>query len=222
VTAYGSIASYPRESVVRGGSVSALWFSGYGSTGFLQVSSQAVYTRIEALHLPIEGALLPLTPRIETTAGTYYTNVFDDSATLSLAQAAAGTQATASGVLRDVNGKSSGTQFTWDYEFDASSYSKQAQVSSAPGVEIVEPFVDLPGNQYALVGKDTFQITTAAGGVWQVKMSSSSGPYTLTAGTDHAKYWSPFPGFQCYPLVIAPGGGVTGSWTVKYTVMRTK
>jgi hypothetical protein len=35
VTAYGSIATYPRESVVRGGSISALWFAGYGPTGFL-------------------------------------------------------------------------------------------------------------------------------------------------------------------------------------------
>jgi hypothetical protein len=222
VTAYGSIASYPRESVVRGGSVSALWFSGYGTTGFLQVSSQAIYTRIEALHFPIEGALLPLTPRIETTTGTYSTNVFDDSATLSLAQATGGTQATATGVLRDVNGVSAGTQFSWDYEFDASSYTKQAQVSSAAGVVVVEPFVDLPGNQYALVGSDTFQITTASGGVWQVKMGASSGPYVLSAGSDQSKYWSPFPGFQCYPLVIAPGAGVTGSWTVKYTVSRTK
>jgi hypothetical protein len=222
VTAYGSIASYPRESVVRGGSISALWFAGYGSTGFLQVSSQATYTRIEALHMPTEGALLPLTPRIETASGTYFTNVFDDSATLAMTQAPGGAQATAGGVLRDATGASSGTQFSWSYEFGASSYSKEVQISSAAGVRIVEPFVDNPGNQYALVGGDTFQIATAAGGVWQVKVVSSSGPYVLTAGTDQAKYWSPFPGFQCYPLLITPGRGNAGSYTIKYTVSRTK
>jgi hypothetical protein len=222
VTAYGSIATYPRESVVRGGSVSALWFSGYGSTGFLQVSSQATYTRIEALHMPTEGALLPLTPRIETTTGTYYTNVFDDAATLAMTQAPGGAQATATGVLRDASGASSGTTFSWLYEFAASSYSKEVQVSSAAGVRVVEPFVDNPGNQYALVGSDTFQITTAAGGVWQLKVVSSSGPYALTAGTDQAKYWSPFPGLQCYPLLITPASGNAGSYSIKYSVSRTQ
>jgi hypothetical protein len=222
VTAYGSIATYARESVVRGGSVSALWFAGYGSTGFLQVSSQAEYTPIEPLHMPTEGTLLPLTPRIETTTGTYYTSIFDDSATLSMTQAPGGALATASGVLRDVNGVSSGTQFSWSYEFDASSYSKEVQVSSATGIQIVEPFVDEPGNQYALVGSDTFQITTAAGGVWQVKVVSSSGPYDLTEGTNSTSYWSPFPAFQCYPLVITPGSGNAGSYTIKYSVSRTQ
>jgi hypothetical protein len=228
VTAYGSIATYSRESVVRGGSVSALWFAGYGSSGFLQVSSQAVYARIEALHMPTEGALLPLTPRIETSTGTYYANIYDDSATLAMtAPGSASTpsavaQATASGVLRDVNGNSSGTQFTWTYEFDASSFTKQVQVSNAAGVRVVEPFVDNPGNQYAIVGSDTFTITTAEGGVWQVKVDPSSGAYTLASGTDQAKYWCPFPGFQAYPLLITPASGTTGSWTVKYTVTRTK
>lgn len=224
VTAYGSIATYSRESVVRGGSVSALWFAGYGSTGFLQVSSQAEYTPIEPLHMPTEGALLPLTPRIETTTGTYYTSVFDDSATLSMTQTQApgGALATATGALRDVNGVSSGTQFSWSYEFDASSYSKEVQVSSATGLQIVEPFVDEPGNQYTLVGSDTFQISTAAGGVWQVKVVSSSGPYGLAIGTNQAEYWSPFPAFQCYPLLITPGSGNAGSYTIKYTVSRTQ
>ncbi len=222
VTAYGSIATYPRESVVRGGSVSALWFAGYGSTGFLQVSSQAEYTPIEPLHMPTEGALLPLTPRVETTAGTYYTSVFDDSATLSMTPAPGGALAAASGVLRDVNGVSSGTQFSWSYEFDASSYSKEVQVSSATHIQIVEPFVDEPGNEYTLVGSDTFQISTATGGVWQVKVVSSSGPYSLAIGTNQASYWSPFPAFQCYPLLITPGGDNAGSYTIKYTVSRTQ
>src|SRR5207253_11032324 len=104
VSAYGAIGMYPREAVTRGGSVSALWWEGYGPTGFLQVSSQTVYARIEPLHMPIEGALLPLTPRVETTSGTYYANVLDDKATLTMSAAQGGASATASGVLRSVAG----------------------------------------------------------------------------------------------------------------------
>jgi hypothetical protein len=221
VTAYGSIATYPRESVVRGGSVSALWFAGYGSTGFLQVSSQTNYTRIEVLHMPIEGALLPLTPRVETSGGTYFTNVYDDTATLAMSQTSGAVQAVASGALRDMNGVTSGITFSWSYEFDANSYSKELQISSSNGVRIVEPFVDNPGNTYAVQGNDTFQISTQTGGIWQVKVVSSTGPYQLVAGQDQAKYWSPFPGVQCYPLIIAPTGNQAGSYTIKYTVTRT-
>jgi hypothetical protein len=218
LTAYGEIGTYPRETVVRGGSISALWFAGYGPTGFLQVSSQSKYTRNEPKHMPIEGDLLPLTPRIETTTGTYYASCLDDQATLDVSQGAGGIMASAKGVLRAIAGAASPITFGWSYEFGASSYSKEVTISSPTGVRIVEPFVDNPGNTYALEGSDTFKITTPAG-VWQVKVDSSSGTYQLTAGTDREKYWAPFPGIDAYPLVIAPTGGA-GSYKIKYTVSR--
>jgi len=220
ITAYGAITSYPRESMARGGSVSALWFEGYGSTGFLQVSSQTVYSRIEALHMPIEGSLLPLTPRVETVSGTYYASVLDDQATLTLAQAGGGVHATAGGALKSVAGASSGASFTWTYDFGPDSYTKELKVSSATNLRIVEPFVDDTGNQYKLEGTDAFTITTMAGSVYQLKVATASGAYTLTAGTDRAKYWSPFPGLDCYPLIITPSG--SGAFTIKYTVSQTK
>ncbi|HEV8247934.1 MAG TPA: hypothetical protein VGP93_19300, partial [Polyangiaceae bacterium] len=176
VTAYGAIATYGRESVTRGGSVSLLWFEGYGPTGFLQASSVSVYQRVEALHMPNEGALLPLTPRIETTSGTYYTNLFDDQTSLSMTDSGASITATASGSLKTVAGASSGTTFSFNYEFGPDFYSKEVQVSSPSGLRIVEPFVDNPGNAYALVGSDSFQITTETGGVWELKVVSSTGP----------------------------------------------
>src|SRR5260370_40761377 len=83
VTANPAIATYGRSTVARGGSISALWFEGYGPHGFLQVSSQTVYDRTEPLHMPIEGALLPLTARIETPTGAYATNLYDDRAAVS-------------------------------------------------------------------------------------------------------------------------------------------
>lgn len=222
LSAYGEITSYPRESMARGGSISALWFEGYGSTGFLQVSSQTVYSRIEAMHMPNEQALLPLTPRVETTSGTYYASVLDDKATLALSQVAAGTgvHAIASGVLKSVAGAASGVQYTWTYDFAADSYTKQLVVSAAANLRIVEPFVDDTGNQYKLEGADTFSITTAQGSVYQLKVNESSAPYTLTAGTDRAKYWSPFPGLDCYPLLITPSG--SGNYSIKYTVSQIK
>jgi len=220
ISAYGEISSYPRESMARGGSVSALWFEGYGSTGFLQVSSQTVYSRIEAMHMPVEPSLLPLTPRVETTSGTYYASVLDDKATLSLEQVASGVHATAAGALKSLAGASSGTTFTWTYDFGPDSYTKQLSVSAASGLRIVEPFVDDTGNEYKLEGADTFTITTANGSVYQLKVVESSGPYTLTAGVDRAKYWSPFPGLDCYPVIITPSG--SASFSVKYTVSQAK
>jgi hypothetical protein len=94
------------------------------------------------------------------------------------------------------------------------------KVSSATNLRIVEPFVDDTGNQYKLEGTDAFTITTMAGSVYQLKVDSSSAPYTLTAGTDRARHWAPFPGIDCYPLIITPSGG--GSYTIKYTVSQTK
>jgi hypothetical protein len=220
VTSYGEITSYPRESMARGGSISALWFEGYGSTGFLQVSSPTVYARTEALHMPIEGSLLPLTPRIETASGTYYASVLDDKATITMSQDATGVHAATGGSLTNVAGASSGTSYTWTYEFGPDSFSKEVKVSSGSNLRIVEPFVDDTGNQYKLEGADTFTITTQAGSVYQLKVGQSSGPYTLSAGTDRAKYWAPFPGIDCYPLVITPSG--SGAFSIKYTVSQTK
>jgi hypothetical protein len=168
--------------------------------------------------MPIEQNLLPLTPRVETTSGTYFASVMDEKATLSIAQQAPGVHATATGVLRSQAGASSGVSYTWTYDFGDASYTKQLQVSSASGLRIVEPFVDETGNQYALQGQDTFVITTQAGPRFQLKVESASGAYTLSAGTERARYWAPFPGIDGYPLIITPSG--SGSFTIKYTVSQ--
>jgi hypothetical protein len=218
VSSYGAIGTYPRESMARGGSVSALWFEGYGATGFLQVSSQTVYSRIEPKHMPIESTLSPLTPRIETTTGTYYASVLDDKATLTMTSVPDGVQATANGVLRSVAGAALPTTFRWSYAFAPASYTKEVTVSAAAGLRIVEPFVHEAGNAYQLKGTDTFQILTSGGHVWQLQVVSSTGPYKLVAGENQSQYWSPFPGFDAYPLVI--GLSATGSCTIRYTIAQ--
>jgi hypothetical protein len=220
ITSYGAIGMYPRESMARGGSVSALWFEGYGPSGFLQVSSQTVYSRIEPKHMPIEQTLLPLTPRVETTSGTYYASVLDDKATLSMSAAPDGVQAIANGVLRSVAGAASTVTFRWSYAFGPASYTKELAVSSASGLRIVEPFVDNPGTTFQLKGTDTFQISAPGGHVWQLKIVSSTGPYQLLAGENQSQYWSPFPGLDAYPLAIVLGG--SGTATIRYAVTQVQ
>jgi hypothetical protein len=222
VTAYGADATYPRESMARGGSVSALWFEGYGSTGFMQVSSPTVYARTEPLHMPIEQTLLPLTPRVETISGTYYANVLDDQAKLVMTGAADGTHATATGALRSVAGTASATTFSWSYVFGAASYTKELVVSSPANLRIVEPFVNNAGTVFELVGTDTFRITTADRHEWQLRIDSSSGPYQLALGQNPAQYWAPFPGIECYPLAIRIDGAGSGSYSIRYTVSQTR
>ena len=94
---------------------------------------------------------------------------------------------------------------------------KELTVSNGQGIQVVEPFVDNPGNQYVIEG-DTFRITTSDGSVWQLAVDASSSTHTLVAGEDEARYYSPFPGMECYPLTIRLTA--SGSATLKYTVSR--
>ena len=84
-----------------------------------------------------------------------------------------------------------GTSFSWTYDFGPDSYTKELEVSSGSNLRIVEPFVDDTGNQYEITAPDTFVITTQAGHAYQLKVLSSSAPYTLTAGTDRVRSHSP-------------------------------
>ena len=170
--------------------------------------------------MPIEQQLLPLTPRVETVSGAWSTNLFDDKATLSATQDAQGVHVTTSGALKNQAGTSNGVSFEWRYDFGPDSYTKQLEVSEGKGLRIVEPFVDDTGNQYEIVGTDTFVITTQAGSEYTLKIESSSAPYTLTAGADKARFWSPFPGLDCYPVTITLSDAA--DYSIKYKVSQTK
>src|SRR5690606_35646599 len=65
ISAYGEIAQVSRDFVSRGGSITNLWFQDYGPSGFFQTSSVTDYRRQELIHMPHEGELRPLTPRVE-------------------------------------------------------------------------------------------------------------------------------------------------------------
>jgi hypothetical protein len=201
LSSYTNNLRYPLETAVRGGSATVVWFDGYGQNGFLQLSSQTQYRRIETRHMPEGIDPLPLTPRIETTAGPYHTNLFDPDADLTVAKSLSGIEVVSSGALRSKDGDI-GSAFTWKHVFAKDSYSKTVILNSATGLQIVEPFVDNPGNSYTLDGDDTFVITAEDGNQWQLKIESSSVPYLLSHGESLERYYHPFPGVNAYPLTI--------------------
>lgn len=215
LSAYANNERYPLETAVRGGSATVLWFEGYGPNGFLQVSSQTEYNRVETRHMPDGIDPLPLTPRIETTGDIYSTNLFDPGASLAVTQSADTINVVTSGTLRDRDGNA-GSSFTWNHEFGPDSYSKTIELSEAAGVRIIEPFIDNPGNRYTVEGDETFVITDSDGKQWQLTIDSSSVPLTLSHGDQHERYYVPFPGFNCYPLTIELQ--TNGPATIVYTV----
>jgi hypothetical protein len=212
LSAYANNGRYPLETAVRGGSATVVWFEGYGPDGFLQVSSQTEYKRIENKHMPDGIDPLPLTPRIESTGQPYRSNLFDAGAKLETGQLA---EVTTSGHLRTIE-ESPGPAFTWKHEFAAESYSKTLEVDEARDLQIVEPFVDNPGNRYTLEGTDTFVVTQADGQQWQLKVDASTVPFTLVHGEQKDRYYVPFPGFNAYPLHIRFEG--EGAATLRYSV----
>jgi len=201
LSSYANNLRYPLESAVRGGSATVVWFDGYGPDDFLQLSSQTEYRRIETRHMPDGIDPLPLTPRIETTSDPYSTNLFDPDATLEVTELPTAIEVVSSGALR-TKGGDVGQSFTWTHVFSNDSYSKTVELSSSSGVQVVEPFVDNPGNSYALEGDDTFVITTRDGKQWQLKIEASNVPYTLSHGDQRERYYHPFPGVNAYPLTI--------------------
>ena len=215
LSSYANKERYPLETAVRGGSATLVWYDGYGPNGFMQVSSQTEYNRIETRHMPEGIDPLPLTPRIETTGDPYTTNLFDPDADLAVSKSPEAIEVTTSGALRSKDGDS-GTGFTWRHRFTAASYSKTVGLESADGVQIVEPFVDNPGNTYAMDGFDRFVITSSKGDQWQLKVESSNVSYTLSHGEQRDRYYHPFPGINAYPLTIRLEGD--GPATLTYTV----
>ncbi len=219
LSAYTNNLRYPLETAVRGGSATVVWFDGYGPDGFLQLSSQTRYRRIEEKHMPDGIDPLPLTPRIETTSGPYFSNLFDPDADLKVAKSHSSIEVVSSGALRSIDGDT-GSAFIWKHAFAKDSYSKTVVLASAAGVQIVEPFVDNPGNSYALERDDTFVITARDGEQWQLKIESSSVPYTLSHGDQRERYYHPFPGVNAYPLIIRLQS--SGSATITYRISARK
>lgn len=205
VSAYGEIRRYPRGSVCRGGSITNLWYDGFGENGFLQSSSVSSYQRIEALHMPVEKELLPLTSRIEFVKdATYYANIFEADAGMNVVKESDNVKVVTKGNMQTVNGLKSNTSYSLINRFYDDHLIKEITVGGeSQQYSIVEPIVKDKGTTFHLKDASTVVIKTASNTEWELKVIDSSIPYKITLGTDENKYWAPFPGVEAYPVIIS-------------------
>ncbi|MCX6322503.1 MAG: hypothetical protein NTX93_11985 [Bacteroidia bacterium] len=206
VSAYGEIGRYPRESVCRGGSISNLWYEGFGENGFMQSSSTSSYKRIEPMHMPNEKDLLPLTARIEFNIdSSYYSNIFEAKATMNVVKEADNIRVTTTGNMQSINGYKSKVNYSLTNRFYDSYLTKEITVKgNSQAFRIIEPIVKDQGSTFYLKNDSTVIIkTTSSKTEWELKITNSTISYKLTLGTDTEKYWCPFPAVEAYPIIIS-------------------
>jgi len=215
VSAYGGIARYGREAVSRGGSLTNLWMEGYGLDGQAQASSVTTYQREEKAHMPDEGALLPLTPRIECTIeGIYYTNLFEADGEMNVSRQTDHIAVTTTGHMRSATGADSGVTYRITHRFYADHLAKEYSVTSphAQAVRIVEPVVNDRGTRIRQVSAERVTIQPPGHAIWALDLSAGPAGGNLSLGADAGKYWCPFPAIDCYPVSLefnAPAGQPT-------------
>ena len=203
VLADGEIGRYGRASVSRGGSITNLWLDDFAGAGMFQASSTTIYHRDEPAHMPVEGNLLPLTPRIECVRdGVYYTNLYEAGAKLAVTEETGAVVVTASGELRDVFGKTSGIAYTLTHRFYPDRIRKEFLIRSPRGqaIRIVEPVVQAPGVTFERPTAERVLIRQRTGRTWSCAVTEQSTACVLSLGSDGAKYWSPFPAVACQPI----------------------
>jgi hypothetical protein len=207
VSAYGQIGRYSRASVCRGGSISNLWYEGFGENGFLQSSSTASYQRIEAMHMPNEKDLLPLTPRIEFKVdSTSFSNIFEANATMKVEKELDNICVKTNGTMQTINGDKSDVNYSLTHRFYSSRVTKEITVQGRTHQEfsIIEPIVNDPGSTFYLKNDSTVTIKTKDSKThWELKVTNSTVPFKITLGTDSEKYWCPFPAIEAIPIIIS-------------------
>jgi hypothetical protein len=206
VSAYGEIGRYPRASVCRGGSITNLWYEGYGENGFMQSSSTSSYKRIEPMHMPNEKELLPLTSRIEFNIDSvYFSNVFEADGKMNVIQLPDNISISTEGNMQTINGIKSKVNYVLTNRFYDSYITKEFRVEgNSQSFRIIEPFVNDPGSTFILKNDSTVAIRTNSSDTeWELRIIGSTVPFKITLGTDAAKYWCPFPAVEAYPVIIS-------------------
>lgn len=218
VSAYGEIRRYPRPSVCRGGSISNLWYEGYGENGFMQSSSTASYQRIEGMHMPIEKDLLPLTPRIEFYVDSnYFSNIFEDVAMMSVDKETDNVKVSTAGNMRTIKGIKSKVSYSLTHRFYPNYLTKEITVKGEnQAFRLIEPIVNDPGTTFHLKNDSTVIIkTTTSKAEWELKVTSSTVPFKISLGTDSGKYWCPFPAVEAFPVIISFNTASDSAQTIK-------
>ena len=203
-----------------GGSVTNLWFEGYG---LLQAASQTRYRRWEPIHFPESPDLLPLSPRIEQIAGgARYSSLNEFDAAFEVGTGPA-PGAMARGVLRDERGRAGRARYEWRHEFGEARVTKEARVrmSWRPGtVHIVEPVIEWAGTAVEKKDETTVEIRSERGAfVFRIE----EGAVRLTTGGPADRYWWPMPALQGHPITLsldAPLFG--GERVVRYSFERIR
>lgn len=206
VSAYGEIRRYSRPSVCRGGSITNLWMEGFGKNGYMETSSTSDYQRIEAQHMPIEGDLLPLTPRIEFTAdSTIFSNIWEDKGSMSAEKDGTQIKVSVSGKMKNIKGAPSEVNYKLTHRFYADYLTKEITVSGqSKAFRIVEPIVNDPGTTFSLKNDSTVIIKTASSkNEWELRVTGCTVPFQISLGNQASKYWCPFPGVEAYPVIIS-------------------
>ena len=219
VAAYGEISQLPRTLVTRGGSLTQLWVGDFGREGVLQTSSVTEYRRQEAKHLPNEGALLPLTPRLEVTEGdAYWTNLYEADARLEVRREGERIIVVTTGELRDREGRGSGLRYRLEHRFEGSVVTKRISLTSDRPIEarLVEPIVRAEGLVVDQVAPQQIRLTPGQGRPWLVAVDSSQGAVSVRHGEDAERYWCPFPAVEAYPIVAS--GEVTSEQPLEWVV----
>lgn len=206
VSAYGEIAHVSRDFVARGGSVTNLWFDGYGPDGLFQTSSVTDYRRQELIHMPHEADLLPLTPRVEVWRdGRRFANVHETDAEMQVGTAADHVWVRVQGRLRDAAGGDAGIGYTLTQRFYARAVTKEYALTAtgaAYAARIVEPVVAAAGMGFTQTAPDRVEARDGSGRQWSIAVSRSSAPYVLEHGAEAGRYWSPFPAVNAHPVTI--------------------
>jgi hypothetical protein len=211
VSAYGAIGRYGRASVSRGGSITNLWFEGFGSDGFLQSSSTGDYQRTEPRHMPVENGLYPLTPRIECRKDTaMFSNIFESDGKMTTDNVNGYPLVRTEGSLRDIRGNTSNERYVLTHSFYDNRIVKEYTVEGRnEDFRIIEPIVRDDGTRFERKNDSTVLITTGTNKRWELNVSGANKDFRISLGEEAEKYWAPFPGVEAYPVIIsfrkAPG-----------------
>ncbi|WP_460935130.1 prenyltransferase/squalene oxidase repeat-containing protein [Spirosoma humi] len=201
-----------------GGVISNLWVQDYG---FLQASSQTVYSRPEPMSFPDAPDLLPLTPRIEyTDSSGYFTNLynFDCQLTVDTSQRAT-PRISVRGELCEKDWMAGSVSYHMTYQFTDTSLTKTIQLryhDGQPVINIIEPFIQYPDARFVQTDSNTVLIT-AKNKRFEFKVHSAN--TLITLGTNADRYGWPYPALKAYPITLTVQPPTSGwSTTVEYQV----
>jgi hypothetical protein len=222
---YKDVAAGTRSKYMyrpTGGALSALWLQ---DDGYLQASSQTVYSRPEPMHFPEIGEVRCLTPQItfSDSNGTF-TNLYEFDGTLGTQKIDARRFAVVTtGELKDAKHLHGGIGYRLAHTFADSAVTKAIDLTyrdAMPIVNIIEPIIDNDGTVIERVDGRTLLIQTRH---HLLEFAVVQGEVELVVGREKEKYYSPYPALRAVPVelrVSPPAFGFTNRIQYRIAVIR--